>query len=126
MKSATFICFVIEAVLLVAVVLSYRLSTALGVVMTTLWSMSFGLIFMLGEELDEPPEPLHKKEIKRPKFESLIGSFGTTISILNPAGMIKIEDQRIEATAFMGLIESGIQVEIVDAKSNTVIVKERE
>ncbi|MDF7798652.1 NfeD family protein [Pontiellaceae bacterium B1224] len=125
MKTATIICIAFEVLLLVAVVLSYRLNTLLGIIMTFLWSLSAGFIFKLGEELDEPPEPLHKKETREPKFERLIGSSGITVSILNPAGMIEIENQRIEATAFMGLIESGKHVEIVDAKSNTVIVKER-
>jgi membrane-bound ClpP family serine protease len=126
MKHATTVCIGLELLFLGAVIWSYSVHIILGVVMTGAWLLSGGLLFIIGTELDEHPEQRSLEKKSGPKFANLIGSSGKTISVLNPAGMIKVGDEKVEAKAFRGLIKPQKSVIIVDAKANIVIVKEQE
>jgi len=116
-----------ELFLLGIVVWSYRFGMVIGVVATLAWLFcGFGLLGYLGWETSNPPEPSPPHKPKEPQFSRLVGSTGTTVSVLNPAGLVEVEGKRIDATSPLGLIEKGHSVNIVGAKGNAIIVNEED
>jgi membrane-bound ClpP family serine protease len=126
MKTAKYLGCGAELLLLGIVIWSYRFGTAVGVVATVAWLLfGFGIMSIVGWDLANPSEPSTPHQPKRPQHRGLIGAVGNTISVLNPTGMIEVAGERVEATSAMGLIQTGVPVDILDAKGNNVVVAER-
>ena len=64
-------------------------------------------------------ENLEKHKI----LKSYIGKTATTDGVLRPVGAILLDEKRINAISERGFIESGIEVEIVDAYDNQLKVR---
>lgn len=56
--------------------------------------------------------------------KSLVGKKGITLSMLRPAGKVKIEDMRIDAVGDGEFIPKNCEVEVVKVEGNRVIVKQ--
>lgn len=56
--------------------------------------------------------------------QSLMGRKGTTKNKLHPTGGIEIDGRRLDAVAEAGMIESGVQVEVVRIDGMNVVVRE--
>lgn len=73
----------------------------------------------------EAPEPQdltpYAKESSR--LEKSIGQFGTTITTLNPGGLVKLDGQRLHALSEGLSIEPGAWVEIVAIQGTSVVVR---
>lgn len=61
-------------------------------------------------------------EIEREHAE-LVGRIGTTVSVLNPAGMVRIDGKRIVCQSDGSIIENGRTVKVVAARTNFVVVR---
>ncbi len=57
-------------------------------------------------------------------MSSYAGEIGVTESILRPVGKIDIKGEILDATAQNTMIDSGVQVKVIDVKENKLIVKE--
>ncbi len=60
------------------------------------------------------------------EHEALVGHTGTAETLLRPTGAVRIDGQRVIASAESGLIDKGATVKIVRAEGMTVIVREVE
>ncbi|WP_010582424.1 NfeD family protein [Schlesneria paludicola] len=73
----------------------------------------------------EAPEPQdltpYAKESSR--LEKLIGQFGTTITTLNPGGLVKLDGQRLHALSEGLSVEPGAWVQIVAIRGASVVVR---
>ena len=58
------------------------------------------------------------------ELHSLIGSKGETITVLRPVGVVRIEDQRLDAMAESGVINANKSVEVVEVYDNQIKVRE--
>jgi len=56
-------------------------------------------------------------------LDSLIGKRGRTITRLRPAGKIRIDSRPVDVVSRGEYIEPGIEVEVIGAKGNRVVVK---
>jgi membrane-bound serine protease (ClpP class) len=63
---------------------------------------------------------------KAARYESLVGKTGEAETQLRPAGAIRIEGQRIQATAESGIIEAGQAVRVIKAIGMNVVVRQVE
>lgn len=68
----------------------------------------------INEELTENKNKILKK---------LIGKTGVTDGVLRPVGTIYVDNERISAISERGFINSGVEVEIVDAYDNQLKVR---
>lgn len=57
------------------------------------------------------------------QLRALIGAEGTAVTDLRPVGVVRIEGQRIDAMAEMGLITRGTPIVVVEAYDNQVKVR---
>jgi membrane-bound serine protease (ClpP class) len=57
--------------------------------------------------------------------ESMIGRVATTLTPLRPIGVIRIDDHRRDALAESGVIEEGVEVEIVEIVDDQIKVRPR-
>ena len=126
MKTAEYIGCGAELILLGIVIWSYRFGNAVGILATVVWFFfGFGIMSLVGWDFANPSKPSPPHQHKEPQHRGLIGSTGDSISVLNPAGMIEVRGERVEATSSLGLIQAGARVVIVDAKGSTVVVEEQ-
>ena len=57
--------------------------------------------------------------------ESMIGRVATTVTPLRPIGVIRLDDHRRDALAETGVIEEGVEVEIVEIVDDQIKVRPR-
>ena len=57
--------------------------------------------------------------------QSMIGRVATTVTPLRPIGVIRIDDRRRDALAESGIIEEGVEVEIVEIVDDQIKVRPR-
>ena len=103
------------------VLLLLLVPTALGFGLYMLPRTSFGKKVLL-----EAPELQYltpfSKESQR--IEKLVGQFGTTLTMLNPGGLVNVGGERLHALTEGLSIESGVSIEIVDVRGTRVVVRE--
>ena len=56
-------------------------------------------------------------------LERLIGRVGTTITPMNPGGMVRVENERLHATTEGLLMAIGNAIEVIGVNGNRVIVR---
>jgi membrane-bound ClpP family serine protease len=61
-------------------------------------------------------------DIEREHAE-LVGRVGTTVSVLNPAGLVRIDGKRVVCQSDGSIIENGQTVKVVAARTNFVVVR---
>ena len=54
---------------------------------------------------------------------SALGKTGMTVTMLRPSGMAVIEGKRIDVLSHEGIIESGVEVRVIDTSGNRVVVE---
>ncbi|MBC8310229.1 MAG: hypothetical protein ISR75_06285 [Phycisphaerales bacterium] len=64
-----------------------------------------------------------RQEERRAELESFIGKQGTTVTILRPVGVVRIEGMRIDALAETGSIEANRLIEVTAVYDNQVKVR---
>jgi membrane-bound serine protease (ClpP class) len=75
-----------------------------------------------------PPDEV-AEEAERARSEriagtrALIGARGVAVTALRPVGMIRIEDQRVDAMSEAGIIESGTAIVVTEVYDNQVKVR---
>jgi membrane-bound ClpP family serine protease len=86
---------------------------------------------ILGSEVEAPEDPeavLAKADQSRrerlAQLQELIGVEGVTETALRPVGVVRINNQRIDALAESGVIEADQRVVVVDVYDNQIKVKE--
>jgi len=62
----------------------------------------------------------------QPERERLVGQAGETVTLLNPAGMVRIAGQRYHGQSEGMMIEAGVRVRVVAARMNTIVVRRLE
>lgn len=80
------------------------------------------------EDVDDASEEAslaseHARQQRLAELRQLIGSRGVTVTALRPVGTIKIEGRRVDAMAESGIIESGVDVIVVDVYDNQIKVR---
>jgi len=64
--------------------------------------------------------------VSGPSKEDLIGAIGETVTMLRPAGVVRIDDRRIDAVSEGVFLPAGVLVEVVDISGNRVVVRQRD
>ncbi|MCK4570159.1 MAG: NfeD family protein, partial [Bacteroidales bacterium] len=59
------------------------------------------------------------------KYESMLGKKGIAYSVLRPAGKVRIEGDVYDATALIGYIDRGDEVEVVKYETGQLFVKRK-
>ena len=73
---------------------------------------------------DEAAEEAERARSQRiTAMRALIGARGVTVTALRPVGMIRIEDQRVDAMSESGVIESGTAIVVTEVYDNQVKVR---
>lgn len=57
------------------------------------------------------------------RLRSMIGSFGTTASLLNPGGLVLVKGERLHACSEGQIIEPRTSVEIIDIRGTRIVVR---
>lgn len=57
------------------------------------------------------------------KHQALVGKIGVTVSVLNPAGTLKIDGERINCQSEGVIISAGESVRVISARVNYVLVR---
>ncbi len=58
------------------------------------------------------------------KYNSLVGKIGTAETTLRPTGAVRVDGERIIASAESDMIEDGAQVKVIEASSMNIVVRE--
>lgn len=58
------------------------------------------------------------------QFAKLPGRLGETLSVLNPAGIVRIDEQRIHCTSEGMIIDPGVVVRVLSVQGNRVVVRQ--
>lgn len=69
------------------------------------------------------PEDVVPYKSESAVLERLIGRIGTTVTPMNPGGMVRVENERLHATTEGMLIKLGESVEVLGIQGNRVIVR---
>lgn len=79
---------------------------------------------MLGEVSEEQVQAkMEAEQAARESLQSLVGQRGEVVSPLRPVGVIVVDGRRMDATAEVGIIDQGEDVEIVDADGIQITVR---
>jgi membrane-bound serine protease (ClpP class) len=73
----------------------------------------------------EAPAP-HEVEAfveQEQRYSEMVGKVGETVTTLNPAGIARIEGQRVHCQSEGVIIDAGIKVRVIAARSNGVVVR---
>ena len=54
---------------------------------------------------------------------SILGETGMTVTLLRPSGMAVINGKRVDVLSHEGIIESGVEVKVIDTSGNRVVVE---
>ncbi len=65
-------------------------------------------------------EPFQKETAR---LQSLVGQFGTTLSLLNPGGIVQVSGERMHATSEGMIIDPKTAVEIIDVRGTRIVVR---
>lgn len=57
------------------------------------------------------------------RLRKLIGQFGTTVSLLNPGGLVLVGHERMHATSEGVIIDPKTSVEIIDVRGTRIVVR---
>jgi len=60
------------------------------------------------------------------KYGRMVGHFGETLTMLNPAGIVRIDGHRVHCQSEGVILEAGLTVRVISAKGNRVIVRQVE
>ncbi len=76
--------------------------------------------------MDEQEAAIESAKLRQIRFDELqvmVGRKGTVITTLRPVGIVKIEGHRIDALAESGVIDEGVEIEVVEAYDNQLKVR---
>lgn len=57
------------------------------------------------------------------RYGRMVGRFGETLTMLNPAGIVRIDGHRVHCQSEGVILDSGVRVRVISAKGNRVIVR---
>lgn len=57
------------------------------------------------------------------RLRKLVGQFGTTVSLLNPGGLVMVQQERLHATSEGMIIDPKTSVEIIDVRGTRIVVR---
>lgn len=57
------------------------------------------------------------------KHRQMIGKIGDTVTALNPAGMVRIDGQRVHCQSEGMILDAGTRVRVISARANSVVVR---
>lgn len=79
-----------------------------------------------GEEPRLKPELLKNSKSARSiyQYKELLGLQGVTVSVLRPAGKVRLNDQLYDVTSDGPYIKEGRSIEVVEVEGNSIIVRE--
>jgi membrane-bound serine protease (ClpP class) len=81
---------------------------------------SFGKRIMLEAPEEQALVPFSQQT---QHFERLIGHFGSTVTMLNPGGIVIVEGERLHALSEGLSIDPGTSVEVVEIRGTSVVVR---
>jgi membrane-bound ClpP family serine protease len=58
------------------------------------------------------------------RYGRMVGKFGETLTMLNPAGIVRIDGHRVHCQSEGSILDAGVRVRVISAKGNRVIVRE--
>jgi membrane-bound serine protease (ClpP class) len=58
------------------------------------------------------------------KHRQMVGKVGDTVTALNPAGIVRIEGQRVHCQSEGMILDTGTRVRVISARANSVIVRQ--
>lgn len=64
--------------------------------------------------------------ISGPGKEDLIGAIGETVTMLRPAGVVRIDDRRVDAVSEGVFLPAGVLVQVIDISGNRVVVRKKD
>lgn len=75
------------------------------------------------EDDDSPMSTAHARKERLAQLRQLIGAQGVAVTPLRPVGVVKINGQRVDAIAEMGVIDAGTTVTVTDVYDNQIKVR---
>ncbi len=87
----------------------------------------FGRRLILGSAEEDEAARHEAKKARQAETEALsalVGVRGQALTALRPVGTVKIEGERVEATAVGGVIEAGAAVKVVAVEGNRIKVRQ--
>ncbi|MBC8202790.1 MAG: hypothetical protein H8E91_03080 [Planctomycetes bacterium] len=75
-----------------------------------------------GEFAEQESESQRRERLDQ--LQALIGCKGKTVTVLRPIGVVRINDQRIDAMAESGVIAADKPIEVVEVYDNQIKVRE--
>jgi membrane protein implicated in regulation of membrane protease activity len=100
--------------------LSILIPTGIGTALYMLPHTRVGKAAILSGPTPEETDAFGDLERKHAAF---VGQFGVTVSVLNPAGTVRIGGERVACQSEGSIIDPGVTVRIVSARYNFVIVR---
>jgi membrane-bound serine protease (ClpP class) len=76
-----------------------------------------------GGEFAKQESEVQRRE-RLDQLQSLVGCKGETITVLRPIGVVRINDQRLDAMAESGVIAANKAIEVVEVYDNQIKVRE--
>ena len=64
--------------------------------------------------------------VSGPDKEDLVGAIGETVTMLRPAGVVRIDDRRVDAVSEGVFLPAGVLVEVIDISGNRVVVRQKD
>ncbi len=58
------------------------------------------------------------------KYRQMVGKIGETVTALNPAGIVRIDGQRVHCQSQGMILDPGIRVRVISARGNSVVVRQ--
>lgn len=103
-----------------SVMLLMLVPTVIGFGLYILPQTSFGKKVLLEAPDSENLTP-YQQESQR--LEKLVGRFGTTVTMLNPGGMVRVDVERLHAFSEGLSIEPGDSVEVIQVRGSSIVVR---
>jgi membrane-bound serine protease (ClpP class) len=58
------------------------------------------------------------------KYRQMVGKVGETVTALNPAGIVRIDGQRVHCQSEGMILDPGARVRVISARANSVVVRQ--
>jgi membrane-bound serine protease (ClpP class) len=58
------------------------------------------------------------------KHRQMVGKIGETVTALNPAGIVRIDGQRVHCQSEGMILDPGVRVRVIAARANSVVVRQ--
>lgn len=58
------------------------------------------------------------------RYRQMVGKVGETLTLLNPAGIVRIDGHRVHCQSEGMILESGVPVRVISARGNRIIVRQ--